>query len=189
MATQNVTDKILEDAKKESFDILNKFKDDAAAIRKTHAEELRKKRSEIEEETDALKKGEHMRLLSQKKLELDKELGAHKRAHLQKVIAEALNVLPNHDTYEQFLEMLIKTSEQKEGELIIRKEDWKKHKTVLEKFLKKETDDFTVTTQEEIMGGIVIKKGKTTYHGSLELISELLDDELAIAVSQALYGK
>lgn len=189
MATQSVTDKILEDAKKESQDILKKFRDDATATRKTHDEELHKKRSEIETETDALKKSEHMRLLSQKKLELGKELTAHKRAYLLKVIVEALKVLPDHDTYEQFLEMLIRASKEKEGELIIRKEDWKKHKTVLEKFLKEEKDDFTVTTQDEIMGGIVIKKGKTTYHGSLELISELLDDELAIAVSQALYGK
>jgi hypothetical protein len=44
-----------------------------------------------------------------------------------------------------------------------------------------------VTTKDEITGGIIIKKGKTTYHGTLELISELLNDELAIAVSQALY--
>jgi V/A-type H+-transporting ATPase subunit E len=189
MATQNVTDKILEDAKKESQDILKKFRDDTALIRKSQEEELHRRRSEIEEETDARKKGEHMRLLSQKKLEQNKDLAAHKREHLKKVITEALKTLPDHEKYGEFLQMLIAGSKERDGELIIRKEDWKKHRTIIEKFLKKEKADFTVTTQDEIMGGIVIKKGKTTYHGSLELISELLDDELAIAVSQALYGK
>jgi vacuolar-type H+-ATPase subunit E/Vma4 len=187
MATQNVTDKILEDAKKESQEILKKFTDEAAQIKKTHEDELDAKRAQIAEETERLKKSEHMRLLSQKKLELDKELTAHKRAYLQKVIEEALNALPDHDKYGQFLEMLIASSKETEGELILRKEDWKKHKTIIEKLLKKSKADFTVTTKDEITGGIIIKKGKTTYHGTLELISELLNDELAIAVSQALY--
>lgn len=189
MATQNVTDKILEDAKKESQEILKKFRDEAAQIKKTHEDELDGKRSQIEEETETLKKREHMRILSQKKLELNKELATHKHAYLQKVVAEALEGLPRHSKYEQFLELLIASSKETTGELIIRKEDWEKHKTVIEKFLKKAEADFTVTTNNEIAGGIIIKKGKTTYHGSLELISELLNDELAIAVSQALFRK
>lgn len=189
MATQNVTDKILEDAKKESQEILKKYRDDAAQMKKTHEEELRSKRSHIEEESEILKKGEHMRLLSQKKLELDKELTAHKRTYLQKVIADALKALPDHDKYGQFLQMLIASSNETEGELSISKVDWKKYKSAIEQYVKKAKMNFTVAADDEIAGGIIIKKGKTTYHGSLELISELLNDELAIAVSQALYGK
>ncbi len=189
MATQNVTDKILEDAKKESQEILKKYRDDATEMKKMHDDELRSRRSHIEEESEALKKGEHMRLLSQKKLELDKELTAHKRTYLQKVIAEALKALPGHDKYGQFLQMLISSSNENEGELKISRSDWKKYKSPIEQYVKKAKMNFTVTADDEIAGGIIIERGKTTYHGSLELISELLNDELAIAVSQALYGK
>ena len=189
MATQNVTDKILEDAKKESQEILKKYRDDAAEMKKTLEEELRSRRALIEDETETLKRGEHMRLLSQKKLEMDKELTARKRTYLEKVIAEALKELPSHGKYGQFLQMLIASSNETEGELSISETDGKKHKSAIEEYAKKEKMNFTVGTDEEIAGGIIIKKGKTTYHGSLKLISELLSDELAIAVSQALYEK
>ena len=189
MATQNVTDKILEDAKKESQEILKKYRDEAARMKKTNEEDLRSKRSRIGEETEVLKKGEHMRLVSQKKLELDKDLASHKRTYLQKVIAGALKVLPDHEKYGQFLQMLITASNETDGEMVINGDDWKKHKSAIEQFLKKTKMNFQVTTDDELAGGIIIKKSKTTYHGSLELISELLNDELAIAVSQALYGK
>lgn len=188
MTTQNVTDKILEDATKESQEIVKKFSDEAAEIKKDNAAVLKSKRSHNEDETEARKKNEHMRLLSQRKLALAREFAEHKQEYLSKVIAQAMEKFPDHAQYGQFLEMLIKTSKETDGELIIRKNDWEKYKKALEKFLKQINAHFTVTTENEITGGIIIKKGKTTYHGSLELISELLNDELAIAVSQALYG-
>jgi vacuolar-type H+-ATPase subunit E/Vma4 len=67
------------------------------------------------------------------------------------------------------------------------KRDWQRYSTDIDTFATKEGLNYKVTTNNDIMGGIVIKKGKTTYLGSLDLIGELLRDELTIAVSQKLY--
>ncbi len=187
MAPQKVTEKILTDARKEAEEILNGYKKEATKIKHEYEDKIAAKSEQIESEVEALKKKELLRTVSQKKLEFEKEIVAQKRKYIKNIIEEALKELPKHKEYFSFLKALMEKSGEKEGELLINKRDWQRYSTDIDTFAAKEGLNYKVTTNNDIMGGIVIKKGKTTYLGSLDLIGELLRDELTIAVSQKLY--
>ena len=78
MSTQNVTNKIIEDAKQDAKEILAKYKDDAASLDKEFAERIALKKQQIETEIEEIKKTEIMRALSQKRLDLNKKITAQK---------------------------------------------------------------------------------------------------------------
>jgi F0F1-type ATP synthase delta subunit len=86
-----------------------------------------------------------------------------------------------------FLKSLIKSSNEKRGNLLLSKDDAKNHRNGLEKYIRDEDLDLTVSVDDELTGGIVIEKEKTSYIGSLEIILELLSDELAIVISKELF--
>ena len=134
-----------------------------------------------------MKENEILRAVSQQRMELNRAVVAEKRKFIRKVIEDALKGLSQHKGYVGFLKELIKKSGEKEGELIINKHDWERYGSELEKFMKKQGLNFKINTNNKIIGGVLIRKEKTTYHGSLDLIRELLIDELAIAVSKELY--
>ena len=186
MAKQKVTEKILVDAKQEAGEIINKYKAEALAIKKTQEEKTAAQKSQIERDSDAAKKIEYLRRVSQKKLELNQEFVGARRKMIDGVISKALQELPAHKEYLDFLQALIKKSGRTNGELIISKSDWKRYGSDLERFFKDNGYQFTVTANDEISGGIVIKKDKIMYHGSLDLIRELISDQLTIAVSKKL---
>jgi len=186
MATQKVTEKILADAKKEAQEILAKNRTAAAEIKKDYDERATLVKKRIENDVEAAKKSEYLRLVSQKKLELNRKIVAEKGKLINDIIDEALKDLTAQKEYLSFLKALVKQSGRKDGELIVNKVDWQHHGSDLEKFLKNLGCQFTITTNDEISGGIMIKKDKIMYHGSLNIIRELLKDQLTIAVSKVL---
>jgi vacuolar-type H+-ATPase subunit E/Vma4 len=184
MAKQNVTEKILTDAKQEAQEILNKYRAEASAIKKNNGEQISIRKNQIERDTEASKKIEYLRRVSQKKLQVNQSLVAARRKIIDETIDEALKGLPALKGYLDFLKALIKKSGRQDGELIISKADWKRYGPELEKFFKSLGCQFKITTHDEIYGGIMIKKDKIMYHGSLNIIRELINDQLTIAVSK-----
>jgi vacuolar-type H+-ATPase subunit E/Vma4 len=187
MASQNVTEKILQDAKNEAKEILDKYKKEVAKITGEFSAKLTAKKDLIKAEVENIKNTEIMRAVSQKRLELNKQIVEQKQNFTKNIINEALDKVPQHKDYLNFLKTLIKKSGEKEGELIINKKDWGKNGKDLENFMNSENLNFKIKTSNEIIGGLLVKKGKITYHGSLNLISELLGDELTIAISNILF--
>jgi len=187
MATRQVTDKILEDAKKEAQEILEHYKKEAARVQKQYDEKIAEEKARIDAEAEVAKKTEYMRLVSQKNLEFRKDVVAEKRKHIVKIVEDAIRNLPEHKQYFSFLTVMIKNSGEKTGELCIGKGDLKRYERKLKKFLEENSYDFKVVHDDTIRGGVLIKKEKIVYHGSLDLISELLRDELTIAVSNKLF--
>ena len=187
MATQKVTEKIIQDAKKEAEEILDKFKEEADKIKDEYSKRTAAKRTQIEAEVEAVKTCEILRILSQNRLEFNKKFIQKKRTLVNDIIGNSLKELHTHQEYLNFLKSLIKKSGDKAGDLLINKQDMKRYGTELEKFIKKEGLKYKIKADDEITGGLIIKKGKTTYLGSLDLIGELLNDELTIAISQILY--
>ena len=187
MPTQNVTNKIIEDAKKEAKDILAKYKDDAASLDKEFAEQIAQKKQQIETEIEEIKKTEIMRALSQKRLDLNKKTTEQKQKLITITIDEAVSNLLGHKQYPDFLKALIKNSRVKEGELLLSKNDVKQYRGVLENYLKSEGLDLKITTDDGMKGGIIIRKEKSSHIGSLSIILELMSDELAINVAKVLY--
>lgn len=187
MATQPVADKIIEDAQHEAQGILDHYKKEAEKIRAEYDKRISAKKEDINTVVAAAKKTELMRLISQKNLEFNKEIVAEKHKHILKIIGDAIKTLPEHKKYFSFLTTMITNSGEKEGELFISKHDMKVHGKKLEKFLNDQNYSFAIKVDSDMRGGVLIRKGKTVYHGSLDLISELLRDELTIAVSNKLF--
>lgn len=187
MSTQKVTNKIIEDAKQEAKDILEKYKHDAANIEKEFAERIAQRKRQIEIEIEDIKKTEIMRALSQKRLDLNKKVTEQKHKLIIQTIDEAASKLLSHKQYLDFLKALIKNSGQKEGELLLSKNDVKQHRTALESYLRSEGLNLKISTGDDMKGGIIIRKEKANHLGSLSIILELLSDELAVSVSKVLY--
>ena len=187
MSTQKVTNKIIEDARREAQDILTKFKVEAASIEKELAERIAQKKKQVDTEVEEIKQTEIMRALSQKRLDLNKKLTGQKQKLISATIDKAVSKLLGHKEYLGFLKALIKNSGEKEGELLLSKNDVKQHRGVLEKYLKFEGLDLKITSDDDMKGGIIIRKEKANHIGSLSIILELLSDELAINVSKVLY--
>jgi len=187
MSTQKVTDKILADAKEEARQILAKYKEEAKIIENDHAQRTGQKKKQIENEVAEIKTTAIMRAVSQKKLELNRNATQHKQALIKRIIEEAVTRLVGQKEYPDFLKALIKNSAEKEGKLLISNADIKRHRDDLEKYLRKEGLDLEISAHEDMKGGVIIRKEKTNYIGSLDIILELLSDELAIAVSKELF--
>jgi V/A-type H+-transporting ATPase subunit E len=187
MSTQKVIDKILEDARKEAQEIIAQHKSEANNITKNYAERIAQKKIVIDNHVAELKNKEIMRALSQKRLDLNKKLTQNKQELINVTIAEAVKKLIEHKEYVAFLKALIKNSGETEGELLLNNTDLKRHRSELEKFVRIEKLNLRIAGANDIKGGIIIKKGKINYLGSLDIIIELLSDELAIAVSKILY--
>jgi vacuolar-type H+-ATPase subunit E/Vma4 len=187
MSTQKVTSKIIEDAKREVQEILAKYRDDAANIQQEFAQRVAQRKRQVDTEIEEIKKTEIMRALSQKRLDLNKKITEKKQKLITETVDEAVSKLLVHKQYPDFLKALIKNSGEKEGELLLSKNDIKQYGNDLEKYIKAQGLDLKITTGDEMTGGIIIKKEKTNYIGSLNIILELLNDELAIAVSKELF--
>ena len=187
MAQQKVTEKILEDAKKEAREILDRFKEKTEKISDEYEKRIADKKTQIETDVAAAKENEIMRTLSQKRLEFNKEVVRQKHMFIDDIIGDALKKIHEHKEYVTFLKTLINKSGEKDGELLLNKQDVKRYGAELEKFIKKEGLRLKMKGDNEISGGLIIKKGKTAYLGSLDIIGELLGDELTIAISRVLY--
>jgi V/A-type H+-transporting ATPase subunit E len=187
MAQQKVTEKILEDARKEAQEILDRFKEEAKGVNAGYEKRIADKKTQIEADVAASKENEIMRALSQNRLEFSKKVVRQKRAFIDDIIDDALKKIHEHKEYVHFLKTLINKSGEKDGELLLNKQDVKRYGAELEKFIKKEGLRLKMKGDNEISGGLIIKKGKTAHLGSLDIISELLGDELTIAISRVLY--
>ncbi len=186
MTTQKVTDKIIEDAKKEAKRILDQYKKEAEKMKKEYTEQIEKKKARIQKELETLKKTEIMKAVAQKRLEFKKELISEKQRLIREVLDQGLEQIPRHKKYLKFLKELIKKGEESDGELFLSSRDKKAYATQLEKFLKEQGRNYVIKT-DKIGGGVVIKKGKKTYLGSLDIITELLKNELSIEIAKVLF--
>lgn len=189
MAPQKVTEKIIDDAQKEARSILNRYKQEAEQIYKTYTEKIKLRRAQIEKEIERLKDTEILRAISQKKLLMNNAIVSKKRELIIEIIKQALKELPAHKQYLSFLKQLIENSGQKNGVLIISESDFKKYGSALKTFFNKKKLSFEIETSKQITGGLIIKKEKTEYLGTIDLISELLGDQLTIAISKKLFSR
>lgn len=187
MSSQKVTDKIIADAQEEAKHILAKHEEEAKHIADEYAKRIAQKKTDNEREVEETVNTEIMRSISQKRLDLNKKITQHKRERIKTAIKEAIAKLVEHEDYFAFLKMLVKNSGEKEGNLVLSKADAKRYRDKLEKYLRDNRLSLKVTVSDELGGGILIQKGKTSYIGSLDIILELLSDELAIAVSKELF--
>lgn len=184
---QNITEKILEEAKKETKEITKKYQEEAKKIKEVAEAKWHLKKREIELDLEKMKKAEKVRALAREKLFLNKKLTMEKQQYINEIIRRALNDLPEHKEYLNFLKSLINKSGEKAGELLITKKDQEKYGTQLEKFMKDQGLSYRISIAESITGGIILKKEKKTYLGATDLIGELLKDELAIEISKIIY--
>ncbi len=183
---QSVIDKILEEAKKEAETIARMYESEEEKIRKEYAEKIAEAENRLNEEIDKRKKETIMQTVAQTRLLYNKKLTTEMQAYIEDVLQSAVKKLPEHKKYFDFLKGLIKNSGVKDGELYLSSGDLKKYRNQLEKFLYQEGYDFQIKADDNLSGGLVIKKEKTTFLGSLDVITEIMRDELKIEIARIL---
>ncbi len=187
MSTQKVTDKILQDAQKNAEEIIAEYKNEAAKVADDFAQRIAQKKQQINNEIQERKETEIMRGLSQHRLALNRKQTEHKQNLIKSIVEEATSKLNDHTDYLAFLKSLIKKSGENTGELTLSKADLKRYREDIKRFLSKERLDLNLVEDSSIKGGLNIKRGKTNYIGSLDIVLELLSDELAIAISKSMF--
>lgn len=183
MATQSVTERIIEDARKETHEILSKYGQEARNIADDLGARLAARRERLEKEIAERRDTEIMCAVSQQKLALNMKRTAHKQELMRTIIEEAVSMLPGHPDYPAFLQALIKTSGAEQGEIRMSRADLERHRGELDKFLQREGRKMKVAADAGMKGGVIIEDGTTSYIGSLDIIVELIADEMAIALS------
>lgn len=185
---ENVVEKILREAEKEAEEIISKYKSETERITNEYQEKLANERKRIEEEVNNLKEMEIARILSKEKIFLNKHLNLELENQVNGIIQEAIKGLPEEKDYLNFLKRLIKKSGEKEGEILLSKKDLLRYKDEIEKFIKQEGMNFTIREEKDISGGVIIKRERVAYLGSLDVIVEMLRDELKIVIVKSLFG-
>ncbi|MBE0432426.1 hypothetical protein IBX73_03040 [candidate division WOR-3 bacterium] len=183
MATQSVTDRIIEDARKEAQEILSKYEQEAKSIADDFATRSAARSEQIEKEIRERRDAEIMRAVSQQKLALNMKRTAHRQSLIRGIVDEAMSTLPGHKDYLAFIQDLSMESGENQGELLLSKADFARYRGDLEKFLRRKGLKMEIAADAGIKGGVVIKHGTTSYIGSLDIITELLSDSMAIAIS------
>jgi V/A-type H+-transporting ATPase subunit E len=185
MSIQKVTEKILEDAEKEAKEITAKYEREAANIAADFANRIAQEKQQMQRDIEERKETEVMRNLSQHRLALNKKQTEYKQRLIHDTVEAKLS---EHSEYFVFLKELIKKGGIETGELVINKNDLKRHRQDLEKFLEKEGFNLKIVEDDGIKkGGVILRHGTTHYIGSLDIILELLSDELAIAISKSIF--
>jgi len=185
---QNVIEKILSQAEEEARAILQNYKNEVGKIKEEFERRILEEEKRTNEEIEDFRKKEILRARAKERLNQNQRLNAEMENLIQDVIQEAIKKLPEQEGYLNFLKEMISASKESEGELFLSSADFKRYKSEIEKFIKKEKLNFKITADEKISGGVVIKKGKIVYLGSLDVIVELIRDELKIEIARILFS-
>ncbi len=183
---QSVIEKILDEAKKEAEAIAQKYEAEIVKIKKEYEEKIGAAEKKLGDEIEKRKNAEIMRAIAQERLFYNKKLTAETQKHIDDVLQTAIKKLPGHKNYFKFLTGLIKNSGVSQGELYLSTDDFKKYRSQLEKFCTQEGYNFQIKVDDNMLGGIILKKEKTTYLGSLNVIAELMKEELKITIAKTL---
>lgn len=183
---QSVINKILDDAKREAEAITQRYENEIAKVKKEYEEKIIKTEKKLIEEIEKKKQEEILRGIAQERLEYNKKITKEMQMHIDDVLQSGIKSLPEHKDYFDFLKALIKNSGVKEGELYLSKTDLQKYQSQIERFLKQEGYNFVLKNDDKMIGGVVIKKGKVTYLGSLDVITDVMKEELKISIARAL---
>lgn len=181
---QNVIEKILDEAKIEAEKIAQKYEKEIEKIKKEYEEKIVAAEQKVRDEVEKKKQEEIMRVIAQERLFYNKKLTAEMQKHIDDVLQTAIKKLPTHRDYIKFLTGLIKNSGVNRGELYLSPDDFKKYRSQLEKFCAQEELNIEIKIDNNMLGGIILKKEKTTFLGSLDVIIELIKDELKIAIAK-----
>ncbi|MEO0122998.1 MAG: V-type ATP synthase subunit E [candidate division WOR-3 bacterium] len=183
---QNVIEKILEEAKKEAEAITERYEKEISRLKREYEEKILEAEKKLNEEIEKKKKEEVMKAIAQARLEYNKKLAGEMQEYIDDVLNSAIKKLPEHKKYFNFLKDLIKNSDVKEGELYLSSADKQKYQSQIEKFIKQEGYNFIIKNDDKMSGGVIIKKGKVTFLGSIDVIAEIMKEELKIMIARSL---
>lgn len=192
MSIENITARILEDARGKVEAILKESDSSAKELlqtARTKAEELVKKAQVRGEEESAkqVNSRHSVAVIDGKNLELN---------YKQQLITECfdkavekITSMPEAD-YLQYLTGIVQASGMTKGELILSASDAKLADGLLGKI--KEvipSGEFSISDEKkDIRGGLMIRQGNTYYNASIEAVSDAIESELVQEVADILFG-
>ncbi|MCX7996072.1 MAG: V-type ATP synthase subunit E [candidate division WOR-3 bacterium] len=183
---KSIVEKILSDARNEVETIKKRYDAEINNLKQEYETKIALAEKSLKEEIEKKKQEEIARALARLKLEYNKKLTTQMQSYIDEILKSAIKKLPEHKKYFDFLKTLIKNSGVKEGELYLSTSDIKRYKLQLEKFLKQENCNFTIKSEDNMLGGVIIRKGNTTFLGSIDVIVEINRDDLKNIIARTL---
>ncbi len=187
MANSKIADKIVEDARQEAEAIIARYQAENERLRGEHQARIDQRRAAIHAEAESLEKTLMTRRVSRQRLAFNQDIVLRKQKMIKKVLDEAIAHLARSDDYPEFLRELIKNSNERDGTLTLSEDDFKNHGGEIGRFIKAENLNYEIDVDKDMPGGVIIKKDRKTYLGSLDIISGLLKDEISIAAVSILF--
>ncbi len=183
---QGVIEKILDEAKKEAEAIARRYESEIIKIKQDYKARIDNAEKRLNAEIEKRKQEQIMQAIAQVRLEFNKRITTEMQMHINNVLQSAVQKLSGQKKYLDFLKGLIKSSGVKDGELYLSRADLQKYQSQIEKFMKQEGYNFVLKDDDQMSGGVVIKKEKITFLGSIDVIIETMQEELKIALARTL---
>lgn len=186
---QKIIEKILDEARLDAGSITRRYEDEARNAREAHTLRFARKKEEIDNAVRKTARQQIGKALAREKLTIRKRINREKQRFIEGIIAAAVESLPGHRRYFEFLKKLIRQCGEKEGQILLSAGDYARYHRRLDRYLRQARCRFEMAVDREIAGGIIVKKDKTTYQGSLNLIAESLKNKLSISIAQVLFNQ
>ncbi len=183
---QSVIEKILDEAKKDAEVISQRYEDEIAKLKKEYEDKIAIAEKKLSEEIEKRKQEEIMRAIARERLEYNKKITTEMQSCIDEILQSAIKKLPEHKRYLDFLKNLIKNSGVKDGELYLSSGDKQKYLLQIEKYIKQEGYNFIIKSDDKMSGGVIIKKEKITFLGSIDVIAEIMREDLKIMIARTL---
>jgi len=182
---ERITGKILEDARAKARKIKEEYQDKAKELKEEYDqrinEQKEKERKRLESEARALKS----RIVSEEEVKIRLEYLKRRYELIDEIIIKTVAKIPKTKNYFNFLTEIIENSNWKEGEILLSAEDRKRFGKKLIDWGKKNGYAFELGDQNpEIIGGLLLKRGKELMNGTLDTIIDELKEEILVRVRE-----
>ena len=196
MAIDDITTRIIAEAKDAAEKILAEARSEADQIKNKAAERLETSRETANQKAEVEARSVEQRIIAGAELEAQKSILAARQAAITATIERAVESLQNMDEteYVDFVaSVLTKAPIDDKAEIIVENQNWNIIKKSLPE-LKKRLEstgrrlDLTLAKEtREIGGGVLLRKGRIEFNASLPAIRRGMEEELRSVAASILF--
>lgn len=197
MGTENITQKILDDAKKRAEEIVSEAEGKVKNILENAHEEAKRIKEKVEKDAEELVKKETTRILSLTELEEKKKILQEKIEILEETFRRALDyfISRSENEYQKIMRgLLIKSVNHGDEEVVVAKSD---RNRLDQKFLNSvneelrkmgKTGNLKLTKEfGDFNAGVLLRKDRVEIWCNFEVLLEMLKGDLEIEIAKFLF--
>jgi V/A-type H+-transporting ATPase subunit E len=179
MSLDKLTNTIIESAENKAQEIREKYNQEIQKIKATTEEQIKQLTQENNEKIEREQNLIRTQLISNAELNSQQSLLKTKWTLIDEVFKKAQDKFTASDAYLNSLKDIILKNSDNNSEIIIAKRDYDK--------LQKLLPNIKLTSSDNLLNGLIIKKGRIELNYSLDRIISSLKNELVIELSRMLF--